>query len=185
MSTATVTTEPGRPSTASACLDDGTATFGGLKSRLLGIAYRILGSRSEAEDIVQDAWLRWQLYDRTTVADPTAFLVTTTTRLAINAAQSARVRREAYVGHRLPEPVASAGDPALGAEHREDVELGILVLLERLAPTAGPPTCSTKRSTTRTPRSRRPADHRSQRASARQSCPQTRRRRSATFGEQW
>ena len=135
MTTATVTTESGRSSTADACPDDGTAAFGSVRSRLLGIAYHIIGRWSEAEDIVQDAWLRWQLYDRTTVANPTAFLVTTTTRLAINAADSARVRREAYVGHWLPEPVATTDDPALGVEHRETLEQSILVLLERLAPT--------------------------------------------------
>jgi RNA polymerase sigma-70 factor, ECF subfamily len=135
MSNAAVTIAPERRTTDDAGLADDVAAFGAVRSRLMGIAYRILGSWSEAEDVVQDAWLRWQLYDRAIVVNPTAFLVTTTTRLAINAAQSARVRRESSVGRWLPEPVAPGDDPALGAEHGDVLELGILLLLERLAPT--------------------------------------------------
>jgi RNA polymerase sigma-70 factor, ECF subfamily len=115
-------------------LDDDTAAFVSVRGRLMGIAARILGSRTEAEDVVQDAWLRWQCCDRTTVVNPTAFLVTTTTRAAINAGQSARARRESCVGRWLPEPVAPGGDPALCAERSEVLEMGIVVLLERLAP---------------------------------------------------
>ncbi|MGZ6780541.1 MAG: RNA polymerase sigma factor SigJ, partial [Mycobacterium sp.] len=98
-------------------------------------AYRMLGSRAEAEDIVQDVWLRWQKYDRTTVTDPAAFLATTTTRLGINALQSARVRRETYIGPWLPEPVDTTADPLVGAERGEALELATLMLLERLTPT--------------------------------------------------
>ena len=133
MSDAAVTLAPDRRTTGDSRLDGDAATFAELRSRLMGIAYRILGSWSEAEDIVQDAWLRWQRYDRT-VVNPTAFLVTATTRLAINAAQSARVRRESYVGQWLREPVATDDDPALGAERSDVLEEGILLLLERLAP---------------------------------------------------
>ena len=78
----------------SADLDQAAAEFVAVRGRLFGIAYRMLGSRAEAEDIVQDAWLRWQKYDRSAVTDPAAFLATTTTRLCINALQSARARRE-------------------------------------------------------------------------------------------
>jgi len=113
---------------------DAVAVFGGVRARLIGIACRILGSWNEAEDIVQDAWMRWQLCDRATVRNPTAFLVTTTTRLAINAAQSARVRRELYVGEWLPEPVALGEDPTLGVERSEGLELGIRLLREQLTP---------------------------------------------------
>ena len=113
----------------------GVSEFARLHPRLVAIAHRIVGSRTEAEDIVQDAWLRWQTYDRTTVLNSTAFLVTTTTRLAINAAQSARARRESSVGHWLHEPVATSDDPALGAERREALELGIRLLLQRLSST--------------------------------------------------
>ncbi|WP_112244779.1 RNA polymerase sigma-70 factor [Kribbella monticola] len=116
-------------------LDEAAAVFAGIRPRLFGIAYRMLGSAVEAEDIVQEAWIRWQAYDRSKVVDPAAFLATTTTRLAINAAQSARVRREAYVGPWLPEPVDTANDPALGAERDDALELALLHLLEKLSPT--------------------------------------------------
>jgi RNA polymerase sigma-70 factor (ECF subfamily) len=135
VSNAAVTIASDRRATDDARLDGDAAAFGEVRSRLMGIAYRILGSWNEAEDIVQDAWLRWHCYDRATVVNPTAFLVTTTTRVAINAAQSARARRESSVGQWLPEPVAPGDDPALGAVHIAVLELGILLLLERLAPT--------------------------------------------------
>ncbi len=82
------------------------------RPRLFGIAYRVLGSAAEAEDIVQDAWLRWQTADRAVVEEPAAFLATITTRLAINCAQSARARRESYTGPWLPEPVDTRADPS-------------------------------------------------------------------------
>lgn len=95
----------------------------------------MLGSASEAEDIVQDAWLRWQGTDRSAVVDPPAFLATATTRLAITFAQSARSRRETYIGPWLPEPVDTSGDPRLGAERAEALEFAVLLLLEKLSPT--------------------------------------------------
>jgi RNA polymerase sigma-70 factor (ECF subfamily) len=95
----------------------------------------MLGSVAEADDVVQDAWLRWQGADRDEVRDPVGFLVTTTTRLALNVARSARVRREAYVGPWLPEPVDTSADPALGAERGEALEVAVLMLLEKLTPT--------------------------------------------------
>jgi RNA polymerase sigma-70 factor (TIGR02957 family) len=94
----------------------------------------MLGSVTEAEDLVQDVWLRWQKTDRRVVANPAAFLATTTTRLAINATKTARVRRETYVGPWLPEPVDTSADPYLGAERAEALEFAVLVLLERLSP---------------------------------------------------
>jgi RNA polymerase sigma-70 factor, ECF subfamily len=109
-------------------------TFLAHRGRLFGVAYRMLGSVTEAEDVVQEAWLRWNGTDRAAVRDAEAFLVVTTTRLAINAANAARVRRETYVGPWLPEPVDTATDPALGAEHGEALELAVLVLLEKLGP---------------------------------------------------
>ncbi|MFF8726606.1 RNA polymerase sigma-70 factor [Streptomyces sp. NPDC015171] len=108
--------------------------FERLRPRLFGIAYRVLGSVSEAEDVVQDVWVRWQGADRATVLDPGAFLAKTTTRLAINVAQSARVRREAYVGPWLPEPVDTSVDPQVGAERGEALELAVLMILQRLNP---------------------------------------------------
>jgi RNA polymerase sigma-70 factor (ECF subfamily) len=116
-------------------LDKAAEDFANVRPRLFGIAYRMLGSATEAEDIVQDAWVRWQSYDRATVRNPAAFLATTTTRLAINAAQSARARHETYVGPWLPEPVDTEADPQLGAERGAALELAVLVLLEKLSPT--------------------------------------------------
>jgi len=115
--------------------DDGLSPFEGARPRLFGIAYRMLGSVAEAEDLVQDVWTRWQSTDRRVVRDPQAFLARTTTHLAINVLESARTRQETYVGPWLPEPVDTGADPTLGAERGEALELAVLVLLERLAPT--------------------------------------------------
>ena len=113
--------------------DDGLSTFAPVRSRLFGIAYRMLGSAAEADDIVQDVWLRWQSTNRTTVENPPAFLATTTTRLCINVYQSAQSRRETCVGAWTPEPVDTSSDPGLGAERREELKLAVLVLLEKLS----------------------------------------------------
>ncbi|CAL9326208.1 RNA polymerase sigma-70 factor [Streptomyces sp. SudanB52_2052] len=115
-------------------LDAAADTFERLRPRLFGIAYRVLGSVSEAEDVVQEVWVRWQGADREAILDPGAFLAKTTTRLAINVARSARVRREAYVGPWLPEPVDTGVDPQVGAERGEALELAVLLVLERLNP---------------------------------------------------
>ena len=127
----------GQPASGTELADLGAAAeaFQLLRPRLFGIAYRMLGSVSEAEDILQEVWIRWQTYDRSTVLNPAAFLATTTTRIAINVAQSARVRRVEYVGPWLPEPVDTSADPALGAERGEALEFAVLVLLEKLTPT--------------------------------------------------
>ncbi|MFG2075294.1 RNA polymerase sigma-70 factor [Nonomuraea maritima] len=116
-------------------LEQAASVFATVRPRLFGIAYRMLGSVAEAEDLVQEVWLRWQGYDRASVDNPAAFLATVATRLAINAAQSARVRREVYVGPWLPEPIDTGADPSIGAERGEALELAVLVLLERLTPT--------------------------------------------------
>ncbi|MFJ3779172.1 RNA polymerase sigma-70 factor [Streptomyces sp. NPDC090075] len=115
-------------------LDQATKDFLSARSQLFGIAYRLLGSAVEAEDVVQETWLRWQNTDRARVQEPAAFLTTVATRLAINLAQSARVRRESYVGPWLPEPVDTAQDPQLGAERAEALEMAVLMLLEKLNP---------------------------------------------------
>jgi RNA polymerase sigma-70 factor (ECF subfamily) len=115
--------------------DDGLLAFTEARPRLFGVAYRMLGSAAEAEDIVQDVWLRWQATDRSVVENPPAFLATTTTRMCINFSQSAHSRRETYVGPWLPEPVDTSSDPALGAERGEALGLAILLLLEKLSPT--------------------------------------------------
>ena len=102
------------------------------RGRMFGIAYRMLGSATEAEDVVQDAWLRWQASDAGAVRDPGAFLATIVTRLCLTALDSARARREVYVGPWLPEPIATGDDPSLAAEHAESLNLAVLLLLERL-----------------------------------------------------
>ena len=115
-------------------LDSAVVPFNEARPRLFGIAYRMLGSVAEAEDIVQEAWLRWQQTDRDVVRNPAGFLTTVTTRLAINTAESARVRREQYVGPWLPEPVDTSADPSLGAENAEALGSAVLMLMEKLAP---------------------------------------------------
>jgi RNA polymerase sigma-70 factor (ECF subfamily) len=116
-------------------LTEALAVFTAVRPRLFGIAYRMLGSAADAEDLVQEAWLRWQGTDRGAVLEPAAFLATTTTRLAINVLQSARARRETYIGPWLPEPVDTSADPTLGAERGEALGFAVLVMLERLTPT--------------------------------------------------
>ncbi|MEU1503097.1 RNA polymerase sigma-70 factor [Streptomyces sp. NPDC005732] len=115
-------------------LDQATRDFVAARPQLFGIAYRVLGSATEAEDIVQETWLRWQRTDRTGIHEPAAFLATITARLAINLAQSARVRRETYIGPWLPEPVDTSVDPQLGAERAEALDMAVLFLLEKLNP---------------------------------------------------
>jgi RNA polymerase sigma-70 factor (ECF subfamily) len=115
-------------------IEAAVGAFNESRPRLFGIAYRMLGSVAEAEDIVQEAWVRWQGTDRAAVRNPAGFLTTVTTRLAINTAESARVRREQYVGPWLPEPVDTSADPSLGAEKAEALESAVLMLLEKVRP---------------------------------------------------
>ncbi|MCR6489115.1 RNA polymerase sigma-70 factor [Amycolatopsis sp. OK19-0408] len=116
-------------------LDDATAVFAEVRPRLFGIAYRMLGSAADAEDLLQEVWLRWQKADRAVVLNPAAYLATTTTRLAINATKTAYARHETYIGPWLPEPVDTSADPQLGAERGAALELAVLLLLEKLTPT--------------------------------------------------
>ena len=115
--------------------DDGLSAFLRVRPRLFGIAHRMLGGVAEAEDLVQDVWLRWQATDRHLVRDAAAFLATTTTRLAINVIQSARSRRETTVASWSPEPAYRGVDPGQGAERGQALEQGVRVLLNTLSPT--------------------------------------------------
>jgi RNA polymerase sigma-70 factor (ECF subfamily) len=108
---------------------EAAAIFDAQRQRLIRIAYRMLGSLAEAEDVVQDAWLRWHQADRASVRDPAAFLARTVSRLALDVLKSARVRREAYVGPWLPEPILVAEE-----EPEDDVTLTLMMALERLSP---------------------------------------------------
>lgn len=110
--------------------DDATMIFEAQRPRLLRLAYRMLGSISEAEDIVQDAWLRWQREDRADIQSPPAFLSRVVTRLCLDAMKSARARRETYFGTWLPDPVAEVPDES---EH-DDLTLTLMMALERLSP---------------------------------------------------
>ncbi len=113
--------------------------FEACRPRLLAVAYGMLGDRGEAEDVVQDAWLRWRTADAGAVRNPEAFLVTVTTRLAIDRFRAARARREVYVGPWLPEPVGAhpapaPADPLELAVDEERLSLALLAALERLNP---------------------------------------------------
>ncbi|MGN6634770.1 MAG: RNA polymerase sigma factor SigJ [Oryzihumus sp.] len=115
--------------------------FDELRPLLVGAAYRVLGSVSDAEDVTQEAWLRWAGVERAAVRDARAFLLTTTTRLALNRLRQLRSRREDYVGPWLPEPVAAGtvgettvGDAAEAVELAESVSMAMLVVLETLSP---------------------------------------------------
>ena len=121
--------------------DTPEAVFATHRSRLVGVAYRLLGSVGDAEDVVQEAWLRWARVDTATVADPEAFLVRVVSRLAIDRLRRIAARRETYVGPWLPEPVltsrnssANRDDPAAEAERAASVSLAMLVVLETLSP---------------------------------------------------
>ena len=121
-------------SAATSSDDDGLSAFLSVRRRLFGIAYRMLKSAAEAEDIVQDVWIRWQTTDRSAVRDAAAFLATTTTRLAINVIQSARSRRETTVGPSFPESVDNSADPELQVEQGEMLQTAVLALIEKLSP---------------------------------------------------
>ncbi len=116
-------------------LDEAVRVFDMHRRRLFGIAYRMLSTVADAEDIVQETWIRWQNTDRSKIQEPVAFLTTITTRLSINVLQSSHSRRETYIGPWLPEPVNTDDDPALGAERAEALQFAILLTLEKLTPT--------------------------------------------------
>jgi RNA polymerase sigma-70 factor (ECF subfamily) len=104
------------------------------RSVLVGAAYRVVGSVSDAEDVVQEAWLRWAAVDHEEVRDSRAYLIRITTRLALNRLREQKARREQYVGPWLPEPLASDDDPAAAVEMADSVSMAMLVVLETLSP---------------------------------------------------
>ncbi|MEU4608822.1 RNA polymerase sigma-70 factor [Kribbella sp. NPDC023972] len=101
---------------------------------LVGAAYRVVGSVTDAEDVVQEAWLRWAAVDHEEVRDPRAYLIRITTRLALNKLRQQKSRREEYVGPWLPEPITSDDDPAAAVELADSVSMAMLVVLETLSP---------------------------------------------------
>jgi RNA polymerase sigma-70 factor (ECF subfamily) len=125
-------------------VSDELAAFDRHRRLLFSVAYQMLGSVADAEDVVQDAWLRWSAADRTAVADPRAYLVQIASRLALDRLKAAHTRRESYVGPWLPEPLMTGAEPVAGggappdpseaAEVAEQVSLAMLVVLETLSP---------------------------------------------------
>jgi RNA polymerase sigma-70 factor (ECF subfamily) len=118
------------PTSATGGLD----TFEGERPRLTGLAYRITGSLADAEDVVQEAWIRWAARDAATVDNPAGWLTTVTSRLALDRLRAQRRRREVYVGPWLPDPVPTARNAEKTAELGESLTLGFLVLLDSLGP---------------------------------------------------
>ena len=119
-------------------MDNATLTFHRLRPRLQGIAYRMLGSLAEAEEVVQDVWLRWNDAARDTLDNPDGWLVTVTTRLAIDRYRAVKAQREHYVGQWLPEPLLtdSPSSPEQILERADELSLAFLMVLERLSPEA-------------------------------------------------
>ena len=120
-------------------MQDMNDTFAGQRQRLLALGYRMLGSRSEAEDLVQDTWIRWQSADPATIDVPAAWLTTTMSRLCIDELRARKRRQVDYVGPWLPEPwfeapVGSAPDAMTALELADDLSVAFLLLLERLSP---------------------------------------------------
>jgi len=120
--------DPAGPETAAA------RVFEHERARLLGLAYRMLGTIADAEDVVQEPWLRWQAADLETIERPEAWLTTVTTRLALDLLKAVRRRREDYIGPWLPEPVVLGPGPAESAELAESLTLGFLTMLDELGP---------------------------------------------------
>jgi RNA polymerase sigma-70 factor (TIGR02957 family) len=118
--------------------DDSTQIFNRLRPRLQGIAYRMLGSTAEAEDVVQDAWMRWRDAAQNVPNNAEAWLVSVTTRLAIDRLRTVKVQREHYIGTWLPEPLVADSPPPPDQllENVENVSIAFLTLLERLTPEA-------------------------------------------------
>ena len=118
--------------------DVAEADLGAMRRQLVGVAYRVLGTVGESEDAVQEAFARFAAADRSAIVEPQAWLTTTTARICLDVLRSARVRREAYVGPWLPEPLVerlpAGDDPADEAARREDISLALLVVLQALTP---------------------------------------------------
>lgn len=119
-------------------MEDATVIFNKLRPRLTGIAYRMLGAVAEAEDVVQDAWLRLHGAAQGEIENTEAWLVSVTTRLAIDRLRAAKVQREHYAGIWLPEPLLteSPDNPEAIKERADDISVAFLLLLERLTPEA-------------------------------------------------
>lgn len=116
--------------------DEAAVSFERLRRKLTGLAYRMLGSVTEAEDVIQEAYIRWHATDRATIDNPEAFLTTVVTRICLDQLKSARQRRETYVGPWLPEPflVPEPSVPGPEADVSQDLSVALMLALERLSP---------------------------------------------------
>ncbi|AXB43335.1 RNA polymerase sigma-70 factor [Amycolatopsis albispora] len=114
---------------------EATETFVAHRGLLFTVAYEMLGSAADADDVLQETWLRWVAVDTSAVGDPRAYLVRITTRQALNRLRSVKRRREAYVGSWLPEPLLTAPDVAADVELAESVSMALMLVLETLSPT--------------------------------------------------
>src|SRR5262245_46097136 len=125
-----------RPVNSESAMSNPAESFEPYRRRLLGLAYRMLGSMADAEDAVQETYLRWHRADHNNVSEPRAFLMTTTTRICLDMLTSARARREEYVGPWLPEPVVDTAGlaPDSHTELAEDLSIALLLILDRLSP---------------------------------------------------
>ncbi|MEU4826224.1 RNA polymerase sigma-70 factor [Actinomadura sp. NPDC023710] len=121
--------------TAAGRMDTATEAFVAHRNLLFTVAYEMLGSAADAEDVLQETWLRWTGVDLETVRDPRAYLVRATTRQALTRLRTLRRRRESYVGPWLPEPLLTAPDVAEDVELAESLSMAMLMVLETLAPT--------------------------------------------------
>jgi RNA polymerase sigma-70 factor (ECF subfamily) len=108
--------------------------FEALRGRLFGLAYRMVGSRADAEDVVQETYVRWHAVEKGGIESPEAWLVTTASRLAIDRLRRLKIEREAYVGPWLPEPIVTTAAPDRDLDLAADLSIAFLTLLERLAP---------------------------------------------------
>jgi RNA polymerase sigma factor (sigma-70 family) len=120
--------------TSGADRPDAARLFNQHRELLISVAYRVLGSVTDAEDAVQEAWLRWSGVDHSQINNPRAFLVRVTTRLAIDRLRRAKARRESYIGPWLPEPILTRQDISEDAAMAESVSMAMLVVLETLSP---------------------------------------------------
>ncbi|BDU06276.1 RNA polymerase sigma-70 factor [Nocardia cyriacigeorgica] len=114
--------------------DDGQQVFDEYRNLLFAVAYRILGTAADAEDAVQDAWLKWSAAERSRVSDPKGYLARIVSNLAMDRLRSTRHQRETYVGPWLPEPILTSGDIVDDVTGAESVSMAMLVVLETLSP---------------------------------------------------
>ncbi|WP_327581480.1 RNA polymerase sigma-70 factor [Nonomuraea sp. NBC_00507] len=129
------TTDPAEPPARGEGMDCATESFVAYRNLLFTVAYEMLGSATDAEDVLQETWLRWMKVDVAQVSDQRAYLVRITTRQSLNRLRTMKRRKEAYVGPWLPEPLLTTPDVAEDVELAESVSMALMLVLETLSPT--------------------------------------------------